>query len=336
MPTNKHAQIRYQALDRCFAKRGARYYWEDLIEACNEALYDFTGKTLHISRRQLFEDIKFMESDQGWSIPLEKNKEGKRVWYRYSDPDFSINKRPLNEGEADQLKEALLTLGRFKGMPQFHWVDELVARLESGFGLRQGAQRIIEFEENPYLKGSEHITTLFHAILNEQVLAITYQGFKQEHPSAIIFHPHYLKQYNNRWFAFGTTEGHQRLTNLALDRIQKLSPTQGPYTRNTSIDYTEHFEDVVGVSVPETPVTAVEIRVSAKLWPYLASKPLHGSQKVLSRAEGGVTIRLDVKPNFELRSLLLSYGDELEVLAPMDLRGAMAEQAQAMARRYGG
>jgi len=335
MSTNKHAQIRYQALDRCFAKRGTRYFWEDLLEACNEALFEFTGKAKGIQRRQLFEDIKYMESDQGWCIPLEKNKEGKRVWYRYSDTDFSINKRPLNEGEADQLKEALLTLGRFKGMPQFHWVDELVARLEAGFGLRQGAARIIEFEENPYLKGNEHITSLFHAILNEQVLAISYQGFKQESPAPLRFHPHYLKQFNNRWFVFGTTDGYERVTNLALDRILELVPTTGQYTRNTSIDYAEHFEEVVGVSVPDVPVTTVEIRVSAKLWPYLQSKPLHGSQKVMHKTKDGVTVRLDVKPNFELRSLLLSHGDELDVLAPPDLRKAMAELAKAMARNYG-
>lgn len=164
MPTNKHALIRYQALDRCFASRGMHYFWEDLLDAVNEAIYEYTGKDKGISRRQLFEDIKYMESDQGWAIPLERNTEGKRVWYRYSDPDFSINKRPLNEDEASQLKEALLTLNRFKGMPQFAWVDELVARLESGFGLKQGSERFIEFEENPYLKGSEH-TPLFQEIL---------------------------------------------------------------------------------------------------------------------------------------------------------------------------
>ncbi|MDD3064027.1 MAG: WYL domain-containing protein, partial [Massilibacteroides sp.] len=39
MPTNKNAQIRYQALDKCLGNWARRYYIEDLIEACNEALY---------------------------------------------------------------------------------------------------------------------------------------------------------------------------------------------------------------------------------------------------------------------------------------------------------
>lgn len=334
MPTNKHALIRYQALDRCFRARGKQYFWEDLLEAVNEALYEYTGKDKGISRRQIFDDIKYMESDQGWAIPLEHHKDGKRVWYRYEDPDFSINKRPLNEGEAEQLKEALMTLSRFKGMPQFEWVDELVARLEAGFGLRQGAERIIEFEENPYLKGSEHITTLFQAILGKQVLEVSYQGFKQAKPSKLRFHPYYLKQYNNRWFVFGLNEEFESLTNMALDRIQHVVVGKGKYEPNGDIDFAEFFEDVVGVTVPDSEVQQVDIRVNMGLWPYIASKPLHGSQKVVRKGKDAVIIRLMLKLNYELQSVLLSYGEELEVLAPAELRATLRERAKALAKRY--
>ena len=335
MPTNKNAVIRYQALDRCFASRGKRYFWEDLLEAVNEAIYEYSGKGKGISRRQLFEDIKYMESDQGWAIPLEHHKEGKRVWYRYSDPDFSINKRPLNEDEAEQLKEALMTLSRFKGMPQFQWVDELVARLESGFGLKQGAERIIEFEENPYLKGSEHITTLFQAILGKQVLDVSYQGFKQAKPTVLRFHPYYLKQYNNRWFVFGLNEEFKSLTNMALDRIHAVAPAKGGYIANKDIDFTEYFDDVVGVSVPldQKPVK-VELLVTAELLPYIHTKPIHGSQKVGKGLDGRTAVTLQVIPNYELETVLLAFGEGVEVLAPKALRDRLKARVKATAARY--
>lgn len=38
MPTNKNADIRYQALDKCFRDCRHRYYIDDLIDACEEAL----------------------------------------------------------------------------------------------------------------------------------------------------------------------------------------------------------------------------------------------------------------------------------------------------------
>ncbi len=80
MPTNKNATIRYHALDKCFRNPGRRYFWEDLTDACNQALRDFDPACEGIQRRQLLDDIRFMESEQGWSAPLERHKEGKRVF----------------------------------------------------------------------------------------------------------------------------------------------------------------------------------------------------------------------------------------------------------------
>ena len=165
MPTNKHAIIRYQALNKCFRNIGRKYFIEDLVSACNQAIYDFTGSNLGIKKRQIFEDIKFMESDSGYSIDLIRHKEGRKVYYRYSDTKFSIDSQPLNELEANQLKEALMTLGRFKGMPQFNWVGELTTRLESSFSLLSNNKEVIQFEQNEFLKGLEFISPIYHAIL---------------------------------------------------------------------------------------------------------------------------------------------------------------------------
>src|SRR4051812_42075281 len=98
-----------------------------------------------------------MESSEGWNIRLEYSRDGHKVYYRYTDKSFSINNQPLNETEENQLKEALLTISRFKGMPQFEWVDEIAARLDAGLGLSKPKRKIIEFDQNDYLKGLEFI-----------------------------------------------------------------------------------------------------------------------------------------------------------------------------------
>lgn len=219
MATNKNATIRYQALDRCFRNPGRRYYIEDLIEACNEALLDINPESSGIKRRQIYEDIKFMQDSKGFDAPIESFKDGRRAYYRYTDTDFSINSQPLNEQEAQQLKETMLTLSRFKGMPQFDWVEEIQVRLEDTFKLKGDSVPSVSFEQNPYLRGLDHFTSLFNAIQNQQALQITYQGFKQDATTHDVIHPWYLKQYNNRWFLFGRNSTHQSLSNLAIDRI---------------------------------------------------------------------------------------------------------------------
>ena len=70
MATNKHAQIRYNTLDKCFRNPGRNYTLEDLLEECNQAIYDFDPDSEGIKRRQLYDDLRFMESESGWNIEL--------------------------------------------------------------------------------------------------------------------------------------------------------------------------------------------------------------------------------------------------------------------------
>ena len=80
-------------------------------------------------------------------------------------------------------------------MPQFEWVDEITARLDSGLGLSKTSKQIIEFEQNDFLQGLEFITPLYNAILYKKVLNVSYKSFKRDNNQSISFHPYYLKQY---------------------------------------------------------------------------------------------------------------------------------------------
>lgn len=335
MATNKHAIIRYNALDQCFSNIGRKYFIEDLVESCNAAIYDYTGLSDGIKKRQVYDDIKFMESEQGWAIPLERVKEGRRVYYRYNDNDFSINNKVINESEASQLKETLFILSRFRGMPQFDWMEEMQIRLESTFNLKPTVNPIIGFEQNPYLKGLNFFTELFNAIYYKKVLNISYQGFRQESPMCVCFHPYYLKQYNNRWYLLGLNEKTNTIFNLALDRINEINELNKKYIKNETIDFTEYFEDVVGVTVIEgqEPVKIL-IKISKQLLPYIESKPIHGSQKIKKRDGNGAEIELFLNLNYEIISLIFSYGEEITILEPEELKNKIKTKAENVLKNY--
>lgn len=335
MATNKHATIRYHALDQCFSNPGRKYFIEDLIEACNSALYEYAGILDGVKRRQIFDDIKFMESEQGWSIPLDRVRYGKRVYYRYSDKNFSIKNQSINESEANQLIETLSILNRFKGMPQFEWMEELLVRIESAFKLKTNSRPIVSFEQNPYLKGMNFFTELFNAIHYKKVLEINYQSFKKKKSQKISLHPYYLKQYNNRWFLFGLNEHTNSISNLALDRIVDIKESSKSYIENETIDFEEYFDDVVGVTVLKNrePVK-VMLRVSNELFPYIESKPIHGSQKIKQRTEEYTIIELLVQLNYELISLIFSYGEAIIVQEPEELKTIIKTKAERVLRNY--
>ncbi len=336
MATNKNAFIRYKILDNCFRNSGRRYFIEDLIEACDRTLLEIDPKSKGISRRQLFDDIAFMESGEGWSIELERLRDGKKVYYRYVDMNFSINSMPLNEVEINQLKAALDILSQFKGMPQFEWVNELVPKLQQGIISDEASATIIEFDSNQYLKGIEHLGPLHNAIFYKKVLTISYQPFENATPFDVVIHPYFLKQYNNRWFLFGYNPEKEKYDwNLALDRIISFKETKVKYHKNNKIDWKEYFEDIIGVTKPiDTEPEKVVLHFKGRTGNYIETKPLHGSQKPKWIDDNTFEITLDIIINYELERLILSYADSVYVIKPLSLADRIKKRLEEALKEY--
>jgi len=332
MATNKHAMIRYQALDKCFRNKYRYYYMEDLIEACNNAVYELTGVTPNIKRRQIYNDINYMESPEGWDAPIDRIKDGKRVYYRYHT-DFSINERPMTDKEIDMLTQAIAVLNRFKGLPQFDWMETMLTNLEDKFNLRGNRDSVIGFEQNLDYMGANFLSDIFLAITNQQVIRLKYHTFKGVDKDWVL-HPYYIKGYNNRWFLFGlNNDVASQIINIPLDRIISFEQVNIPYIKNTSIDFNEYFDDVVGVTIPNgAQVEKVVLQFEKERFPYVVSKPLHGSMKILDRDNG--IVELSVIPNKELESLIFSFGDQVEVIKPLWFRSRIQEKVANLTKKY--
>lgn len=333
MPINKNANIRYRTLDRCFRDTHRKYFVDDLIDACNEALlsYNIDGG---VKRRQIFDDIRFMESDAGYAIELDKLRDGKRVYYRYHDPHFSINQQPLSQAEAAQLQQAVITLTRFRGLPQYEWIEEVITTLEQRFNLGGKSQSLVCFEQNPLLRGLQHLGPLIDAATAHKVVKINYHTYKNGGRDIdFTIHPYYLKQYNNRWFLFGRNHGTGQVTVVALDRIITVEPTSDIDYIASEIDFDHYFDTIVGVTVPDDPtVKTIVFRTTEKRYPYIVSKPLHRSQRIVDRKQ--CILQIEVAPNFELEQKLLSFGADIEVLAPAHFRDQIKQKVQATYRVY--
>ena len=333
MATNKHAMIRYQALDRCFSNRYKRYYIEDLVEECNKAIYEFTGSLKGVKKRTIFSDIRYMESPQGWNAPITRVYEGKRCYYFYEEENFSINKKDLSEAELETIDEALVMLNRFKGVEGFDWVDEFVTNFEDKLGRKKNEVPVIGYQKNPFLKGIENLSVIYNYIVNRQVLKITYEHFVKGKMVHVV-HPYYLKEYNNRWFLFGITEQKRDfLISLPLDRMVDIEPMHIEYIPNKNFNFEEYFEDVVGVSVPMsgTPDKVV-LKFEKSRFPYVVTKPLHPSQRIIDKDE--CIVQIEVHQNSELNSLIFSFGDQVEVLAPDSLRNQFKAKINKLSEKY--
>lgn len=332
MPINKNQQIRAQILDRNLSNVIKWYSIDDLLDKVNDHLVQEMGVE-PISKRTLYTDLERMRDPDIYNADLEKRTEGRKVYYRYRVKGFSITNSPITPHQLTELQHILQALERVSNFPFGSWLDSLRENENLYPNEDYGGKAIIGIEHNPDLTGMNFFGDVFQAIVNKQVLSIDYQDFPGNEYT-YIFHPYYLKQYNQRWFLIGRNDAEpDTIWNLAIDRIQALTLVPHAFVP-TRIDFDDYFYDIIGVThQTDSKLEKILLRFSAESLPYVLTKPLHPSQK--RRKNGSeILIQITVKPNYEFYSVIRSFGKNVEILEPPSVRQAFADEIKEALQVY--
>ena len=335
MALNKNALIRYKTIDKCLQNNYRQWTLDDLIEACSNALYEYEGREVNVSRRTIQLDIQMMRSDKlGYNAPIVVYD---KKFYQYEDPEYSITDIPLNENDMSVLTETVEMLKQFKDFSLFSELGGIIQRLEDKVYTEKTKQSaIIHLDKNENLKGLEHLDALYQAILKKIVLRITYKSFKARNASKVVFHPYILKEFNNRWFLVGKTSENKPIATFALDRIEAVDYDLNIPYLDINFNGEEYYKNTIGVTVlAKEQVQEIHLKIDKSNAPYVLTKPLHHTQEILERlADGTIIIKLHVHINYELERLILGFGSCMEVIKPRILRRNIRKNFEKAVQLY--
>jgi predicted DNA-binding transcriptional regulator YafY len=328
MSVNKNALIRYKTIDACLQNRFRKWTLEDLVEKCSEALDEYEGIKKGVSLRTVQMDIQMMRSEKlGYNAPiivLDKK------FYTYEDAKYSITKIPLTHQDLNILSEVVKILQQFKGFNHFQAVESMVGRLQHQIhSVKNKQANVIHFETNEHLVGLQYLNVLYQAILEQKALEIEYQSFKASKPRKLIFHPHILKEFRNRWFLLGLEADYVLPSLLALDRIKNIQIAPIPFRQDKDLSY-DYFDNMIGVSKThgQTPRKVV-FWINREHAPYIQTKPLHQTQRMeQDLGEAGCICSINVIINYELEREVLGFGEAMHVITPASLRERIRKRHQ--------
>ena len=329
MPEKTNALFRYQILDRCFSDFKKIYDFDTLKDEVSDHKNDS-----YISDRQLRDDLKAIRNMLPDGIYLDAIPyEGKKCYYRYSEQGFSIYQNQLSTEDVKLISSTIDALRRYRGLPNFAWLEEVISNLEYRFGIKSNSENVVAFDQNEKLVGLQYLSKVIDAAVNHTPLTIFYKTYKGKEVKSTL-HPYHVKQYNNRWFLFGYEEESGKIANKALDRIQLIFPANLTFRPNKDIDFTHFFDDIIGVSIPSEDVEkeTIVLRFSEARFPYVTSKPLHPSQVIVEDMEN--TISIQVKPTRELNQQIFSYIPDVEVLSPQWYREEIKKKIEENLNKY--
>ena len=284
-----------------------------------------------ISKRLLQDNLKELREKYGAEFAENLSRGREKLW-RYKDTSFSIMHQASTDMEV--IRKSIESLGLFKGDPRYDMLRFYLIELEKG--MSDSGVKFMSFDNNSEAQGHEFIEDILDAIVHKYPLKMWYKPFTSSEEIERNIHPYHLRQYNRRWYVFAFSEDNKDIHNYPLDRIIKLKHLSKPYIES-DVDFDEYFDDIVGVTnYKKSAVEKVVLKVNNKSIDYIRTKPLHWSQTELKECsnDNETVIQLKLKVNTELKMLLFSYSDAIEVLEPAWLRDFFAKRIKNMCDIY--
>lgn len=344
MPNSKQTIRRLQIIDEMLASRN-NYSVKDIVKECS-------CQCINVTERCIQKDIKFLEDVLCLGIERYRTnvvsqrtlKVVKKHCLRYEEKGFSLFKPKFTEDERVLLSSTLALIGQFNGLPGFEGLDRLKDELHL-----EDKSGVISFSHNPNNENNTLLGQLFSAITKQTAIELHYHTFCSDVIKTVLFHPYLLKEYHTRWYVLGACDSDGFIANFALDRIDKVELRSDIEYKQCDDELSERFDDIVGVTYyTNKPVERVLIWVSDNSKHYMQSRPIHeyqvfykaGSAKDLQlrdeypSLQGGQFSHIDCITNRELVKELMSYGSDLLVLSPTDLKQEIGNHIKLQSKFY--
>lgn len=191
----------------------------------------------------------------------------------------------------------------------------------------------ILLEEIPL--GGAFVSPIIEAMQENVELIIDYQRY-EGHNETFHIQPYALKVYHRHWYLLGFFKEQNAIRQVALDRILTLNKTHKHFTLPNDFDARKYYAHTVGIFVnEELKPEKVRIRVYGKQVEYMRALPLHRSQQEVLTQHGKFSeFEYKVCLTPELITQLLSLGEAVEVLLPIELREEIKRRLKAASDLY--
>jgi predicted DNA-binding transcriptional regulator YafY len=338
MPATKNALFRYKILDGLLKSRTG-YTVSELTDFVNKELSvfqedDASDKT--VSSRMIRMDLENMME----IYPIQITKKEKRYYYESSDD--SIDNINLSEQDKTAISLAVGVFARFNGTPLYEKFSESVTRIMANSVIRKinttDTRKYVQVAEAPSNSGVEWLETIYNAIVDKKALLITYKSYGKK-VADYVMSPYMLKEFRNNWYmiAYRHDSSYSEKTLVyKLNRIQEIKESNVAYYHDPLFNGEKYFKYTLGVyhMHNEEPIN-VKLKLHGKfIIQSFSEDKIHATQELIPISENEATLEMRVYDSPELATLILGYGEQIEVLEPEVLKNKIKERLNKASLLY--
>lgn len=171
------------------------------------------------------------------------------------------------------------------------------------------------------------------AALEKRVVELEYCAASNQEVNTRQVEPYFVYGHEGCWYLVAWCRLRQDWRTFSLDRIRSLKMRFEHFQEKEGFNADTYFANGLGLGCgdPET----IVLRFFPRRAPWLQGRIKHSSQIQRILEDGSLEMTMKVCCNWELLQWVLSFGGDVEVLAPETLRRSVMDEAAAMRRVYG-
>lgn len=181
---------------------------------------------------------------------------------------------------------------------------------------------------------SRNLALVTEAWAKRRVLRLSYRSAARNRPREVIVEPYFLEPSAAGFatYLIGYSRTHRQIRTFKVERIVGADMLPEAFDVPEDVDLDSLLESAWGIVWGEG--QAVELRFTPKVAWRVKESRWHPTQQIEDLADGGCLLTVTVGSLMEIGRWVRSWGDEVEVLAPRELREELRHEAVRAARMY--
>lgn len=182
-----------------------------------------------------------------------------------------------------------------------------------------------------------NLAKLAEAWMSQHCALIIYRSLDAEKATERTIEPYFIEPAAAGHSSYVIAYCHRagEIRNFKVERIEDIQVTGEAYTIPADFDANKYFGSAWGVVV-EGEAKTIRLRFSPMVARIIEETVWHPSQVLKRQKDGSVVITLQVMDTVDLYSWILSWGDRVEVLEPMEMREEVLQTAKSVVKAYRG
>ena len=288
-----------------------------------------------VSSKTIQRDIEYMRLMLGAPIAYDQKKRG----FHYESEWRFLPSTFLDERETRALMATKKVLANYVGTPYYDEVSKALDKVLQA--LPETLPEHYFFDVCSFARPTsdqpdpEWFAGLEDAIRHHLKVRIRYEANTTGQQTERIVHPYRLHCAKDTWYLIGFCELRGATRAFVLRRMKQLDLLDEKFVPDTSFNPDQYIDRMFN-SIMGNEEQTVRIRFSARQAPWMRERRWHPSQEIVECGDGSVELLLTISSLDAVKSWVLQYGIDAEVIEPEGLREMVMNETLAISAMYGG